>query len=269
MTRMPNLWPRPARRQPPGPLRLANFLHIRVIGVPTSLSSTDALRSVLPSSRSMAPPLLPLAAALLVAGPVFVQAPWVRQAPMAAVLFTAVLLSTGVALERSDDDNRRGLGALLVGFAGSWLGGTLFWGWFRLHPLWHMPIEAFALPLALAGLPGRWRLAGAFYLASLLGTAATDGAIALIGLMPSWVAVLQASPEEAAGLLKICGDQVMNPLGLSLVTGFAVLLLTLCRSLRGRGQAADVAAATLATTLAVDGLFLAAAVLAPRLSGLI
>lgn len=240
-----------------------------MIGVPPSLSTTDALRAVLPSSRSEGASVLPGTAALLVAGPVFVQAPWVRQAPMAAALFTVVLLSAGILLERSDDDRRRGMGALLVGFAGSWLGGTLFWGWFRLHPLWHLPIEAFALPLAVAGLGGRWRLAGAFYLASLLGTAATDGAIALIGLMPSWVAVLQASPDEAAGLLQICADQVMAPLALSLVTGIAVLLLALCRRLRGRGQASDVAAATLATTLAVDGVFLAAALVAPRLSGLI
>ncbi|MCS5693845.1 DUF3120 domain-containing protein [Cyanobium sp. FGCU-6] len=227
------------------------------------------MRTVLPLPRSLGRSLLPGAAALLVAGPVFVQAPWVRQAPMAAAMFTVVLLCAGVGLERSDDDNRRGLGALLVGFAGSWLGGTLFWGWLRLHPLWHLPVEAFALPLAVAGLGSRWRLAGAFYLASLLGTAATDGAIALIGLMPSWVAVLQASPEEAAGLLQSCGDHVMTPMALSLVAVLAMLLLTLCLSLRGRGRAADVAAATLATTLAVDGLFLAAAMLAPRLSGLI
>jgi len=248
---------------------LANFLHTRVIGVPTSLASTDALRAGLPSSRSVASSLLPATAAVLVAGPVFVQAPLVRHAPMVAALFTVVLAAAGILLERSGDETRREFGALLVGFAGSWLGGTLFWGWCRLHPLWHLPIEAFALPLALAGLGGRWRLAGTFYLASLLGTAATDGAIALIGLMPSWVAVLQASPEQAPALLQSCGDQVMTPRALTLVAAMAALLLSLCRRLQGRGQAAEVAAATLATTLAVDGLFLAAALLAPRLSGLV
>jgi len=253
----------------PGPLRLNNFLHNRVIAVQPSLATTDALRAVLPSSRSLATLVLPGTAALLVAGPVFIQAPWVRQAPMAAALFTVVLVAAGILLEASNDERRRGMGALLVGFAGSWLGGTLFWGWFRLHPLWHLPIEAFALPLALAGLGGRWRLAGAFYLASLIGTAATDGAIALIGLMPSWVAVLQAAPGEAGPLLQICAELVMTPPALALVTAMAVLLLTICLRLRGRGEAADVAAATLATTLAVDGVFLAAALLAPRLSGLV
>jgi hypothetical protein len=87
--------------------------------------------------------------------------------------------------------------------------------------------------------------------------------------MPSWVVVLQASPGEAGPLLQICAELVITPPALALVTGMAVLLLTLSRRLWGRGEAADVAAATLATTLAVDGVFLAAALLAPRLSGLV
>lgn len=264
------------------PLRLANFLHMRVIGVPPSAATTVNLTTVLapgprradwasahPRPWVLGPALLPAGAALLVAGPVFVQAPWVRQAPMAAALFTAVLLAWGILLERSDNAIRRDLGALLVGFAGSWLGGTLFWGWCRLHPLWHLPIEAFALPLAIAGLGGRWRLAGGFYLASLLGTAATDGAIALIGLMPSWITVLQASPDQALVLLQGCAERVLTPAALASVSAMALGLLALCRILRGRGAVGAVAAATLATTLAVDGLFLIAALLAPQLSGLV
>jgi hypothetical protein len=115
---------------------------------------------------------LPLIAALLVAVPVFVQAPWVRVAPMAAALFTLPLAALGVVLEQRASGRLRSLGVLLVGFAGSWLGGSLFWGWCRLHPLWHLPIEAFALPIALAGLRSRWRLAAGFYLTSLDGTGA-------------------------------------------------------------------------------------------------
>jgi hypothetical protein len=47
-------------------------------------------------------------------------------------------------------------------------------------------------------------------------------------------------------------------------------LLQACRLLWSQGGACGrVAAATLATTLAVDGLFLASALLAPQLSGLI
>ena len=213
-------------------------------------------------------PLLSFAAALVVL-PVFAQAPWVRTAPMAAALFTAVLLAAGVLLERQPQSHRRELGALLVGFSGSWLGGCLFWGWCRLHPLWHLPVEAFALPLAVAGLQGRWRLAGSFYLASLLGTASTDIAMAAGGLMDLWPRVLASPPREAAQLLQEAAQAVLGPLPLAVVAICAAALLLLCRALWPRGTAGRLAAVTLATTLAVDGLFLAAALGAPRLSGLI
>ena len=49
----------------------------------------------------------------------------------------------------------------------------------------------------------------------------------------------------------------------------AVLLLALASRLREQGLPGRIAAVTVATTLAVDGLFLAAALSAPRLSGLI
>ncbi len=111
----------------------------------------------------------PAVAAALVILPVFVQAPWVRSSPLACALFTAVLVALGLRL-------RGELGALLIGFSGSWLAGAMFWGWLRLHPLWHLPVEAFALPLAIAGLQGPWRRAGQFYLGALIGTACTDAA---------------------------------------------------------------------------------------------
>ncbi|MFQ6539887.1 MULTISPECIES: DUF3120 domain-containing protein [Aphanothece] len=211
-----------------------------------------------------------LSSALLVTLPVFLQAPWVRISPASAAAFTAVLLAAGLALERCDAPGRRNAGLLLIGFAGSWLAGSLFWGWARLHPLWHLPIEAIALPLALGGLTiPRWRLACGFYLGSLLGTAATDAAIAATGLMPLWPAALAASPAEAAQLLHRAAEQVLQPAALSLVGCCALLLLQASRWLWQRGEAGRVASAALATTLAVDGLFLLAALLAPRLSGLI
>lgn len=208
-------------------------------------------------------------AATLVVLPVFVQAPWVRSAPMAAALFTAVLLAAGILLERRPERNWRDLGVLLVGFSGSWLGGSLFWGWCRLHPLWHLPIEAFALPLAVAGLGGRWRLAGCFYLASLLGTAATDAAMFCGGLMDLWPRVLSGPLSEAPALLQDAALSVLRPLPLLVISVSAALLLALATWLNGLGRAGRIAAVTVATTLAVDGLFLAAALAAPRLSGLI
>jgi hypothetical protein len=248
-----------------------------VIGVPSSLPSRPSVATATLLESGVPLPFawpawlsLPLVAALLVTVPVFVQAPWVRVAPMAATLFTVPLAGLGVLLAERSRGPLRPLGVLLVGFAGSWLGGSLFWGWFRLHPLWHLPIEAFALPLSLAGLRSRWRLAAGFYLASLLGTAATDAVMALSGVMGFWPQVLSASPSQAPALLQAAAAAVLRPLPLALVALGAALLLGLCRNLWQRGdQEARVAAAALATTLAVDGLFLLAAALAPELSGLI
>jgi len=259
-----------ARGAPPSrdPLRLAIFLHIsQVIGVPSSpltMSQPAPLAPALPQQLR-----LPLMAALLVTLPVFVQAPWVRNAPLSATLFTIPLLAGAILLALRGRGVWQELGGLLVGFSGSWLAGSVFWGWCRLHPLWHLPIEAFALPLALGGLRGPWRLAGAFYLASLLGTAATDAVMALGGVIRLWPLVLTAPPEQAAGLLQEAGLLVLQPLPLATVLIAATMLLLLSRSLWRRGGICRVSAAALATTISVDGLFLAAALLAPTLSGLI
>jgi len=214
--------------------------------------------------------LLAAAGALLVALPVFLQAPWVRLAPFSAAVFTLPLVLVGVLLEQRRHQGWSTAGALLVGFSGSWLGGCLFWGWCRLHPLWHLPIEAFALPLAVAGLKGRWRLAASFYLASLLGTACTDGVMAITGVMAHWREVLLAPLDQAAPLLHQAALDVLEPLPLAIVGLAACGLIGLSRHYwRHPDPAWRLAASALATTLCVDGLFLAAALAAPRLSGLI
>jgi hypothetical protein len=250
-----------------------------VIGVRPSTASS-ATAAVLPSGLGGSEllwrrPALASAArelvltAVLVVLPVFIQAPWVRQQPFSAALFSAVLLAAGVLLNLRGPERLQRSGQLLVGFSGSWLAGSLFWGWARLHPLCHLPVEALALPLALAGLSGRWRLAGAFYLGSLLGTAATDAAIACTGLMPLWPAALAAEPAQAALLLQQAGQQVLQPGSLLVVGGFALALGQLSRWLGRQGEAAQVAATALATTLVVDGVFLLLTLVAPRLSGLV
>lgn len=244
-----------------------------MIGAPSSLSlrsgTPSAVLAALLRERTPIALSLPLVAVLLVTVPVFVQAPWVRLAPMAAALFTLPLLGLGVLLEQRSRGPMRQLGILLVGFSGSWLGGSLFWGWCRPHPLFHLPIEAFALPLALTGLNSRWRLAAAFYLASLLGTALTDGVMAISGVMGFWPEVVSAPLQEAPLLLQAAAAAVLRPLPLATVLLSGALLLLVCRALWQRGEIARVAAAALATTVAVDGLFLLAALLAPGLSGLI
>jgi len=213
--------------------------------------------------------VLPLAASLLVAVPVFLQAPWVRTAPMQAALFTAPLLALAVLLERSEHEVWQPLGSLLVGFCGSWLGGTLFWGWCRLHPIWHLPIEAFALPLAVAGLGTRWKWAGAFYLSALLGTAATDGVMAVTGLMGLWPDVLAAPLSDIPLMLRGAAEQALQPFPLIVIGLIGSLLVAISRRMWRRGGPWHVASATLGTTLVVDGFFLMACLLAPQLSGMI
>ena len=201
--------------------------------------------------------------------PVFLQAPWVRLHPFSATLFTAVLMAVGIVLEQTADRQKAEIGQLLVGFSGSWLAGCLFWGWLRAHPLLHLPVEAFALPLALTGLNSRWRLAAAFYLSSLLGTACTDLMMAVTGVMQAWPTVVMAPIDLAPVLLHQAGLQLLHPLPMLLLALAAVLILGLGRRWSQMGSTWSMAGAVLVTTVWVDGLFLITALLQPGLSGLI
>ncbi len=219
---------------------------------------------------------LPFWASMLVVLPVFVQAPWVREQPFSSCLFGFVLLSVGVITHSIAPSRWRDFGALLVGFSGSWLAGSLFWGWLASHPLLHLPVEAFAFPLAITGLQTRWRLGCAFYLASLLGTAFTDLAMAFTGVMTLWPAVIAASPAEATVLLQDAATLVLRPSSLVTVSAAGIIIFQLvqyCRYRSSLSVATDrawaVAAAVLFTTLLIDGLFLSLSLLAPELSGLV
>jgi hypothetical protein len=130
-------------------------------------------------------------------------------------------------------------------------------------------VEAFALPIAVAGLWGPWRQAGQFYLGALLGTACTDAAMALCGVMPLWPQVLEAEPAAAQQLLAEAAALVLQPSHLLVVATFAVGMLCLSRWLWLKGQGCRVVAACLATTLMVDGIFLFLALLSPQFSGLV
>ena len=208
--------------------------------------------------------------------PVFLQAPWVRVHPFSATLFTALLVAIGVVLNRSDNQQKADFGSLIIGFSGSWLAGCVFWGWLRAHPVLHLPIEAFALPLALAGFGTRWRLASAFYVSSLVGTAFTDLMMAMTGVMRFWPGVVTASLDSAPQRLHEAGLQLLHPLPLTALALAASIIIWLAGALSRRESAVlksnetlSMSAAVLMTTLWVDGLFLLAAVLQPGLSGLI
>ncbi len=215
-------------------------------------------------------------ASAMVILPVFLQAPWVHVSPFSACLFTFVLLGFGFALVQFGGNKWGVAGSLLVGVSGSWLGGCLFWGWLRAHPVLHLPVEAIASPLAFVGLATRWRVGAGFYLSCLLGTAFTDLVMVLTGVMHSWPAVVSASLDTAPLILHETAQALLNPQSILLVLIAAGLIGLLAHLMKERatlnstsGSTWLVASAALFTTLWIDGLFLLTALVEPKLSGLI
>ncbi|WP_269622180.1 DUF3120 domain-containing protein [Prochlorococcus marinus] len=208
--------------------------------------------------------------------PVFLQAPWVHFYPFSALLFTFVLLGLGSSLVQFVGNKWTKVGSLLVGVSGSWLGGCLFWGWLRMYPVLHLPVEAVALPLAFVGLSTKWRIGSGFYLACLLGTAFTDLMMVITGVIDAWPDVVAASLEDAADKLNATSIQLLNPLSLFCLVVAGLLIIFLADQMNQRGTLNSpagavwlVAGAALTTTLWVDGLFLVTTIIQPKLSGLI
>lgn len=186
------------------------------------------------------------AAAFLVSVPVFFQAPLVRYYPWLSLWLTIGWIVLGKKLvedrdgaERSASDRSKGSalsdrhiwGDLIVGFSWSWLAGSIYWGWYRWEPLYHLPIEAIGLPLALWGL-FNWRaakteysfieclllqspLSALFYLGSLLGTAITDLYFFLTGVIDQWRQIMVVEPELAAPILQEAISFVRTPWGVA------------------------------------------------------
>ena len=244
-----------------------------LIQTPTTEMKTLVMSKVasVPTPRSLS-----FWASALVVLPVFLQAPWVRFHPFSSSLFTAVLLSAGILAVQTGNSFWRRSGTLLVGFSGSWLAGTLFWGWLRMHPVLHLPVESIALPLAIGGLNTRWKLSCSFYLTSLLGTAITDITMALTGVMSVWPEVVTATSSEAPYLLNEAAKLVLQPVSLLILLTAAGFVLWLAKqfwfqsTLPSKHQEAwRVAASVLTTTLFIDALFLLLSLSVPSLSGLI
>ena len=222
------------------------------------------------------PRTLQLWASAMVVLPVFLQAPWVHLYPISACLFTFVLLGSGFFLVHFGGDKWSRVGSLLVGVSASWLGGCLFWGWLRVHPVLHLPVEAFALPLAFVGLGTRWRIGASFYLSCLLGAAFTDLMMLLTGVIDYWPEVVKASLLEAPQLLHESAQKLFQLQSIFMLMIAAFSIFFIAKLMRERailhapsGSAWLVASAALTTTLWVDGLFLVTAFVEPRLSGLI
>ena len=208
--------------------------------------------------------------------PVFVQAPWVHVYPFSAFLFSFFIFFVGFYLLNFCTNKWGSVGSLLLGVSWSWLGGCLFWGWLRAHPVWHLPVESIALPIAISLLNTRWKIGASFYLASLLGTAFTDLMIVLTGVMKSWPEVVEAPFSKASEILNLTAGKLLTPFSLICIFIAAVLIIWIANWMSQQSRiypiscdAWLVSSAALTTTLWVDGLFFMTTLIQPKLSGLI
>ena len=241
---------------------------------PTQARIQDSLSSSQPFLSK--PRALQFWAGAMVVLPVFLQASWAHFAPLSACFFTFVILVAGIAIAKLGKARWFEFGSLLVGVSGSWLGGCLFWGWLRSHPLLHIPVEALVLPIAIAALGTKWRLGAAFYISCLLGTAITDLMMVMTGVMDQWPIVVNASLDLAPKILHESALKLINLQATLLLSTAAIVISFIAYQMKQRanidfeiGKSWIVASAALTTTLWVDGLFLLTALFQPSLSGLI
>ena len=208
--------------------------------------------------------------------PIFIQAPWVRLEPISALCFTFVILLGAFLLNKKGSNKWFIVSSLLLGVAGSWLGGCLFWGWLSPFPILHIPVEAVVLPLALIGLGSNWKIGSSFYLSSLFGTAVTDITIFLTGIMDKWREVIIADPDDAPLILQKTSENLIQIKSLSIILFVALILWFISKEIfdsatinSTNGKALLVSSYVIQTTLVVDGIFIFLAILQPTLSGLV
>ncbi|MBF2074807.1 MAG: DUF3120 domain-containing protein [Synechococcales cyanobacterium C42_A2020_086] len=199
------------------------------------------------------------AAAFLVSVPVFIQAPLVRLVPELSLLLTVGWLWLSLRLRRRPATVV--WGDLLLGFTWTWLAGSVYWGWLRWEPLWHLPVEAMGLPFAVWGLARGWgRIGHWFYLGSLFGTVMTDVYFYLVNLIPYWRQLMRVEPSLAGSVLHQAVAQMQTPWGLGwAVVLIALLLLVGSVPLRSTELHWWTFGGAVLSTLLVDGLFWLAA----------
>lgn len=198
-----------------------------------------------------------LSAAGLVCLPVFLQAPLVRYAPWVSLVMSLGWL--GLSLHLYSQSRTRIWGDLLYGFTLTWLAGSLYWGWLRLEPLWHMPVEALGIPMVWWGARQRFARIGTwFYLGSLWGTAITDLYIHSVGLLPEWRQAMQFDRLDQAVIPFMAAlDKMATLWGLAWGLGLGCLLLGVgLWMIQGSRRLHHWAfAGAVLNTLLVDGLF--------------
>ena len=208
--------------------------------------------------------------------PIFVQAPWVRLEPISALCFTFVILLGVYFLYKTRSKKWFIVSSLLIGVSGSWLGGSLFWGWLSQFPILHIPVEAVVLPLALIGLGTNWKIGSSFYISSLFGTAVTDVTIFLTGIMDQWRQVITSDSETAPLILQKTSENLIHIKSLSIIVVVALVLWFISKEIfdsaiinTTNGKALLVSSYVIQTTLIVDGIFIVLAILQPTFSGLV
>jgi hypothetical protein len=163
-------------------------------------------------------------AMLMVAVPVFAQAPLVRSQPFVSLLMT--LIFWGFSNYLSSQPKTQVWGDLLLGFTWTWLAGSLYWGWFRWEPYLHLPIESIGLPFAVWGISrNQGKVGHFFYLGSLFGTAITDIYFYLVDLMPHWRTLMQVPEELARPVFQSAIVQIQTPWGIGCALVLVLLLL--------------------------------------------
>ncbi|GAB1542356.1 DUF3120 domain-containing protein [Scytonema sp. NUACC21] len=165
------------------------------------------------------------AAVFLVSVPVFIEAPLVRMLPWLSLTLTGGWV--WLSLKLMSRPFTHTWGDLLLGFSWSWLAGSIYWGWFRWEPLWHLPVESIGLPFALWCLSRNWgKIGNWFYLGSLFGTVLTDMYFYLVDLIPYWREIMQVEPADVSPILQGAVAQVQTPWGQGWAIALVLVLLT-------------------------------------------
>ncbi|PZU92633.1 MAG: DUF3120 domain-containing protein [Pseudanabaena sp.] len=199
----------------------------------------------------------------LVSVPVFFEAPLVRHAPWLSLIFSVGWLA--IAKHLQENTKLHLWGSLIWGFSLTWLCGSLYWGWLRWEPAYHVPVEALALPWAIwATRQDTHRIGGWFYIGSLFGTTVTDLYFYAAHLFPHWQALMQveANVSLAQPILKNALSLVETPWGMTWACLLAALLLvTANKAMKSSDLAYWAFGGAVLGTILVDLLFFAVAVL--------
>ncbi len=198
----------------------------------------------------------------MVSIPVFFQAPLVRAFPWLSLAMTAFWVGLAYYLRQRQEPTTQLWGNLLFGFSLSWLCGSLYWGWLRTEPLWHIPVEALGLPIAVWAWK-QWRVGSYFYVGSFIGTALTDVYIWATHLTPWWVRLMQ---DEQAPTMQAVVDGVMAQIltlsGITWAVAISGLLLAIgLWALRVNSLERWTLAGAVLNTLFVNVLFIASLML--------